>query len=273
MTSPDDAPGARFRALHAQVFIMPNPFDAASARILEALGFPALATSSAAAAERRGRRDYQLTREEALADAREIVGAVAVPVSADLENGFGDAPEAVAETIRLAAACGLAGCSIEDAPGDGEPYPIELATERVRAAVAAVRTLPHPFVLTARAENHARDRPNLEDTIRRLRAYAEAGADVLFAPGVSTLPDIERLCREVPGAINVVGSSGGHTVAQLASVGVRRISVAASLFRCAMTAVRDAGREILESGTFSYAHRSLNAQQLGELLHAERRNA
>lgn len=262
----------RFRALHQQpgVFVFPNPWDGASSRLLVAEGFVALATSSAAHAATLGRRDGKVTREEALAHACLIVEAVDVPVAADLENGFGAAPEVVAETIRLAAATGLVGGSIEDATGDaGSPlYAFEQATDRISAAVQAARSLPFPFTLTARAENFIRGNPDLDDTIRRLQAYERAGADVLFAPGLPDLDAVRRVCASVSKPVNVVASvSGkGFTVADLAAAGVKRISLAASLYRAAMTGLLTAAREVRSQGTFGFVERTLTTAQLNATL-------
>jgi 2-methylisocitrate lyase-like PEP mutase family enzyme len=258
---------ARFRALHAApgAFVIPNPWDAGSARLLAGLGFPALATSSSASAGTRGRRDYGVTRAEALAMAAEIVAATDLPVSADLENGFGDSPEAVQLTVREAAAVGLAGCSIEDAPGTAEAYELDLAVERVAAAVEAARALPVPFVITARAENFVRGTPDLADTIRRLQAYEQAGADVLFAPGVSDVAALRTLCAAVTRPVNAIGSAT-HTVAQLAAAGVKRISLATSLYRAAMTALRDAASEARDRGTFTFAQRAMPGSELGTFM-------
>src|SRR5215207_6682303 len=190
----------RFRALHeGPAFVIPNPWDAGSARVLAGLGFQALATSSGASAGVLGRRDGRVTREEALALARAIVVATDLPVSADLEKGFGNAPATVAETIRLAAEVGLVGGSIEDATGDkSKPlYDIGHATERVEAAAQAARTLPFSFTLTARAENFLRGNPDLEDTIKRLQAFEKAGADVLFAPGLPDLASVRTVCSSL----------------------------------------------------------------------------
>src|SRR5512134_3337603 len=204
---------ARFRALHEGpgAFVIPNPWDAGSARILAALGFPALATSSGASAGVLGRRDGKVTREEALAHARAIVEATDLPVSADLEKGFGDAPAAAAETIRLAAEVGLVGGSIEDATGDPTRplFDVGLATERVAAAAEAARALPFAFTLTARAENFLRGHPSLDDTIARLQAFERAGADVLFAPGLPDLAAVARVCGSVSKPVNfMVGIKG-----------------------------------------------------------------
>jgi 2-methylisocitrate lyase-like PEP mutase family enzyme len=258
----------RFRALHQQpgAFVFPNPWDGASARLLVAEGFQALATSSAAHAATLGRRDGGVTRDEALAHARLLVEEVDVPVAADLENGFGAAPEFVAGTIRLAAATGLVGGSIEDATGNPAApiYDLGLATERIAAAVQAARSQPFPFTLTARAENFIRGNPDLDDTIRRLQAYERAGADVLFAPGLPDLAAVRRVCSSVSKPVNVIASIAGaqFTVAALAEAGVKRISLAASLYRAAMTGLLDAAREIKTQGTFGYAGRILTSAEL-----------
>lgn len=260
----------RFRALHAApgAFVIPNPWDAGSARLLEGLGFAALATSSSASAGTLGHRDYGVTRDEALAMARRIVEATSLPVSADLENGFGASPESVAETVRLAAAAGLAGCSIEDAAGDEAPYELALATERIAAAVAVVRQLPFPFVLTARAENFLRDKPDIADTIRRLQAYEQAGADVLFAPGLPGLAAVRTVCAAVTKPVNAIGTmqDGTLSVAGLAAAGVKRISLATSLYRAAMTALRDAAGEVRTQGTFSFSTKAMPGTELAEFM-------
>ena len=260
-----------FRALHSApgAFVIPNPWDAGSARLLAGLGFKALATTSAGAAATMGRRDGHVSREEALRMASAIASATDLPVSADLENGFGDTPEFVAETIRLAAAAGLAGGSIEDATGnDRTPlYEISHATERVAAAVQSARALPFAFVLTARAENFIRGNPNLDDTIKRLQAFEAAGADVLFAPGLKDLESIRTVCSALSRPVNVMnGMKDAFTVAQLAEVGVKRISVAASLHRVAMTALRDAAREISEKGTFTFTNQAMTTPELAVYL-------
>jgi len=250
-----------FRALHerAGAFVIPNPWDAGSALLLSTLGFEALATTSAGFAFTLGRRDSEgsLSRAETLANARAIIEATDLPVSADLENGFGHDPEAVAETIRAASSVGLAGGSIEDASGDaGQPvYDLTLAIERVAAAVEAVRALPLPFVLTARAENFLHGRPDLDDTIRRLQAFEKAGAEVLYAPGLTSLDQIRAVCASVSRPVNVVmGLVGGtFSVQQLAEAGVKRISLGSSLARAALGALMRAAREIREDGTFSFA--------------------
>ena len=264
--------GARFRALHAGpgAFVIPNPWDAGSARILAALGFSALATSSGASAGTLGRRDGQVTREEALAHARAIVEATDLPVSADLEKGFGDAPAAAAETIRLAAGVGLVGGSIEDATGDkGRPlFDLGQATERVAAAVAAARALPFPFTLTARTENFLRGNPSLDDTIKRLQAFEEAGADVLMAPGLPDLAAVRAVCAAVSKPVNFMAGIKGKsfTVAELQAAGVKRISLATSLYRLAMTAVVEAAREVKDKGTFGYLDRSLGTPDISAFM-------
>jgi len=263
---------ARFRALHEGpgAFVVANPWDAGSARILAALGFPALATSSGASAGVLGRRDGRVTRDEALAHARAIVEATDLPVSADLEKGFGDAPSAAAETIRLAAGVGLVGGSIEDATGDkAKPlYDIGQATERVAAAVQAARALPFPFTLTARAENFLRGNPDLDDTIRRLQAFERAGADVLFAPGLPDLASVRTVCAALSKPFNFMAGIKGKsfTVAELEATGVRRISVATSLYRAAMSGLLAAAREVKDQGTFGYLDRSLATPELNAFM-------
>ena len=251
-----------FRSLHDRpgIFAIPNPWDAGSASILATLGFEALATTSAGFAFSIGRPDAQgaIGRDETLANARAIVVATSLPVSADLENGFGDEPDACAETIRLAAATGLVGGSIEDATGRaGDPiYPYDLSIERVKAAVHAARSLPFPFVLTARAENLINGRPDLPDTIRRLVAFAEVGADVLYAPGLKTQEEIDAVVRAVaPKPVNVVmGLSGpSFSLEALASLGVKRVSVGSALARAAYGAFLQAAREVKQKGTFDFA--------------------
>ncbi len=260
-----------FQRLHARAgaFVIPNPWDAGTARLLAGLGFEALATTSAGFAFTLGRSDGagRISRDEILANALDIVEATDLPVTADLEGGFGDAPDATAETIRRAAAVGLVGGSIEDSTGrDADPiHGFDLAVERVRAAVEAARSLPFPFTLTARAENFLHGRPDLADTIRRLQAFQEAGADVLYAPGLASLDDIAAVVHAVDRPVNVVmGLVGARfTVDQLAAVGVRRISVGGSLARAALGAFLRAAREIHDQGSFGYAadavpHKELN---------------
>jgi 2-methylisocitrate lyase-like PEP mutase family enzyme len=272
VTATQTEKAARFVSLHEGpgAFVIPNPWDAGSARVLAGLGFQALATSSGAAAGVLGRRDGQVTRDEALAHARAIVAATDLPVSADLEKGFGDAPEIVAETIRLAAGVGLVGCSIEDATGvrDRPLYDIGLATERVAAAAQAARALPFPFTLTARAENFLRGNPDLTDTIKRLQAFAQAGADVLFAPGLPDLDAVRAVCAATPKPVNfMVGIRGrSFSFALLEAAGVRRISLATSLYRAAMTGLVTAAREIRERGTFEYLDHTVTTPELQDLM-------
>lgn len=254
--------GEILRALHQRtgIFVVPNPWDAGSAKLLAHLGFEALATTSAGLAFALAKADglAVVTREETLVNARTIVEATDLPVTADLENGYGDTPEACAETIRLAAGVGLAGGSIEDATGNpANPiYPLELAVERVKAAVAAARSLSFPFSLTARAENLIHGRPDLKDTIRRLEAFADAGADCLYAPGLMTREEIETVVRAVaPKPVNVVMglSKGLFTLNELADLGVRRVSLGSSLARAAYGAFLRAAEEIHDKGSFTFA--------------------
>ena len=263
---------AHFRALHdgPGAFIIPNPWDAGSARILAGLGFQALATSSAASASAIGRKDGGLTRDQALAHGRLIVDATDLPVSADLENGFGDAPEFVAETVRLAAGVGLVGCTIEDTTGnpDSPLYDDRLAVERIAAAAQAARALPFPFVLAARAHNLLFAAPNLDDTIRRLQAFEKAGADVLFAPGLPDLDAVRAVCAAVSKPVNfMVGIKGkSFSVSELVAAGVRRISLATSLYRAAMTGLLDAAREVRDAGQFGFLDRSVTTPEINKLM-------
>src|SRR6266480_7170380 len=263
---------ATLRALHRgpRAFVIANAWDAGSARALAALGFPALATSSGAQAGVLGRRDGAVSRDEALAHCGAIAAATDLPVSADLEKGFGDAPEAAAETIRLAAGVGLVGGSIEDATGDkNKPlYDIGHATERVAAAAQAARALAFPFTLTARAENFLRGKPDLDDTIARLLAFEKAGADVLFAPGLPDLAAVRAVCAAVSKPVNfMVGIRGkSFTVAELATAGVKRISLATSLYRAAMTAFLDAANEVSNKGEFSFLDRCVTTPELNKLM-------
>jgi 2-methylisocitrate lyase-like PEP mutase family enzyme len=263
-----------FRQLHDRpgTFVVPNPWDAGSAKLLESLGFEALATTSAGYAFSLGRPDAAAAvgREETLANVRAIVDATSLPVSADLENGFGDDPQACAETIRMAVATGLVGGSIEDATGQpGDPiYPFALAVERVAAAVAAARALPFPFVLTARAENLITGRPDLTDTIRRLEAFAAAGADVLYAPGLTTRDAINSVVRAVaPKPVNVVmGLSGAmFSLAELGDLGVKRVSLGSSLARAAFGALLRASREVRDFGTFTFSRDAMPYAELNAL--------
>ena len=270
MTVSQNDKATRFRALHETAFVIPNPWDAGSARILAGLGFPALATSSGASAGILGKRDGKVTRDEALAHARAIVEAVDLPVSADLEKGFGDAPSVAAETIRLAAGVGLVGGSIEDATGDKDRplYDIGQATERVAAAVKAARALPFPFTLTARTESFLRGNPDLDDVIKRLQAFEKAGADVLMAPGLPDLAAVRAVCAAVSKPVNFMAGIKGKsfTVAELKAAGVKRISLASSLYRAAMTDLVDAAREAKDTGTFGYLDRSLATPDLNAFM-------
>jgi 2-methylisocitrate lyase-like PEP mutase family enzyme len=256
--SPSDKATA-FRRLHERkgAFIIPNPWDAGTARLLAHLGFEALATTSAGCAFSIGRRDNTMGRDDVIAHVAAIVAATDLPVSADLENGFGDDPAAVAETIRLAAATGLAGASIEDATQrpDRPLYDIDLAAQRIRAASEAARSLPYPFTLTARAENYLVGRPDLGETIRRLQAYQEAGADVLYAPGLAASGDIASVVASVDRPVNVLMGLQGvrMSLAELSEIGVRRVSVGSALCRAALGATLRAAREMRESGTFTFA--------------------
>jgi 2-methylisocitrate lyase-like PEP mutase family enzyme len=253
-----------FRNLHRRCFVIANAWDAGSARILAGLGFQALATSSGAHAGTLGRRDGQVSRGEALEHARAIVEATDLPVSADLENCFADEPPAAAETIGLAARVGLAGCSIEDATRD-KVYDFGLAVERVAAAAQLARG---QLVLTARAENFVRGRPDLDDTIKRLQAFEKAGADVLMAPGLPDLQSVRKVCAALTKPFNFMAGIKGKSfsVAELQSAGVRRISLATSLWRAAMSGLIDAAREVREKGTFGYVERSLATADIVKLL-------
>lgn len=271
MTTQHDK-ATRLRALHEApgVFVIANAWDGGSARILSGLGFRALATSSGACAATLGRVDGKITRDEALAHARNIVAATDVPVSADLEKGFGDSPEVVAQTIRLAAEVGLVGCSIEDATGTNERplFAMSLAVERVAAAAQAARALPFPFTLTARAENYLRGNPDLDDTIRRLQAFERAGADVLFAPGLPDLAAVRTVCASLSKPVNFMVAIPGKSfsVSELSAAGVRRISLATSLYRAAMTGLIVAAREVKDMGTFGYLDNSLTTAELNKFL-------
>lgn len=262
--------GRAFRALHqrGKAFIIPNPWDVGTARLLADLGFEALATTSAGHAFSVGRKDGSIGRDETMAHVAAIASATDLPVSADLENGFGDAPECVAETIGLAAKAGLVGGSIEDASGraDQPLYGLEESVDRIRAAAELVRSLPFSFTLTARAENYLVGRPDLKDAIRRLQAYQEAGADVLYAPGLSHEADIASLVQSVDRPVNVVmGLQGVQlSVAELSAIGVKRVSLGSALARAALGAFLRAAREMREHGTFAFAtdavgYRDINA--------------
>jgi len=262
----------RFRALHEGpgVFVIPNPWDVSLARVLAGRGFHALVTSSAASAAALGRRDGGVTREEALALARLILDATDLPVSADLEEGFGDAPEVVAETIRLAAGAGLVGCTIEDATRkqDRPLYDFGLAVERIAAAAQAAHALPFPFVLTARAHNLLYPPASLDDTMSRLQAFEKAGADVLFAPGLPDLAAVRAVCAAVSKPVNfMVGIKGkSFSVSELAAAGVRRISLATSLYRAAMTGFLDAANEVTDKGKFGFLDQCVTTLELNTLM-------
>jgi len=280
--------GEAFRALHerAGAFIIPNPWDAGSACLLAHLGFEALATTSAGYAFSVGRPDSAIGREETLAHVTALVSATDLPVSADLENGFGDSPEAAAETIALGAAAGLAGGSIEDRPartgaasgtasGAGV-YDIAHATDRIRAAAEVVRNLPFRFTLTARAENFIAGNPDLKDTIARLQAYQEAGADVLFAPGLKSKEDIGAVVRAVDRPVNVImGLQGVQlSLADLSALGVKRISVGSALARAALGAFLRAAHELRDRGTFTFADDAISYKDIStvfESIESERR--
>ncbi len=260
--------GTAFRRLHEQegAFIIPNPWDIGTSRILAHLGFEALATTSMGYAFSAGRRDGALSRDEAIAHVQEIASATHLPVSADLENCFADDPEKAAETIRLAAAAGAVGGSMEDATGREEMpiYEFELAVERVRAAVAVARSLPFTFTLTARAENYLHGRPNLEDTIKRLRAYQEAGADVLYAPGLKSKDEITAVVRSLDRPVNVVmGLQGVQlSLTELSEIGVKRISVGSALARAALGAFLRGAREMRDQGTFNFAEGAVSPREM-----------
>ncbi len=263
--------GRAFRALHErnEAFIIPNPYDPGTARLLAHLGFAALATTSAGFAFSAGKKDNTIGREAMMQHIAAIAAATDLPVSADLENGFGDEPVEAAETIRLAAAAGVVGGSIEDATerSDKPIYEIQHAAERVRAAADAARALPFTFTLTARAENYLHGRPDLKDTIARLQAYQESGADVLYAPGLTSRDDIATVISSVDRPINVVmGLQGVQlSVAELSSIGVRRISVGSALSRAALGAFLRAAREMREHGTFTFANDAVSFTEIGEM--------
>lgn len=264
--------GARFRALHESpgCFVIPNPWDVGSARLLAGLGFQALATSSAASACAVGKRDGELTRDEALEHARTIVNATELPVSADLERGFGDDPRMVAETVRLAAEAGLVGCTIEDTTGNAAHplYEFNLAVERIAAAAEAARGLSVPFMLTARAHHLMFDPLSLDETIRRLQAYEKVGADVLFAPGLPDIAGVRRVCGSLTKPFNfMVGLKGkSFTVAELAAAGVKRISLATSLYRAAMTGLLSTAREVRDKGEFQFVESAASTAELMEVM-------
>jgi 2-methylisocitrate lyase-like PEP mutase family enzyme len=258
----------RFRALHLRdgAFIIPNPWDAGSARLLEALGFEALATTSSGLANTLGRVDGEVTLEEKLAHLRALCSAVDIPVSADLENGFGDAPEAAAQAITLAAEAGVVGGSIEDYSGS-EIYDVALAVDRVTAAVEAARALSFPFTLTARAENLIRGRDDLDDTIRRLQAFEHAGADVLYAPGLRTLEQVRAVTGSVGKPVNVLGVMvQDATLSALAAAGAKRVSIGGALARAAWTPVLAAAAEMNDQGSFHWTSKLVSSAELDTLL-------
>jgi 2-methylisocitrate lyase-like PEP mutase family enzyme len=257
--------GIAFRALHERdtAFIIPNPWDIGTARLLAYLGFDALATTSAGYAYSIGQRDNTVGREKMIAHIRDIVSATDLPVSADLENGFGDDPETAAETIRLGAEAGLVGGSIEDSTTtrDDHIYELEHAAERVRAAAEVVRSLGFPFVLTARAENYLFGRRDLDNTIKRLQAYQEAGANVLYAPGLGSKDEIAAVVSSLDRPVNVLAGSG-LSLAELSEIGVKRISVGSGLARAAFGAFLRAAREMKEQGTFSFADEAVSFRDI-----------
>ena len=263
--------GLAFRALHHRdgAFIIPNPWDIGTARLLAHLGFEALATTSAGFAASVGQQDYTISRDQMMAHIAVIAAATSLPVSADLQNGFGDSPEIVAEAIRLAAAAGIVGGSIEDSTGrpDQPIYELEFAVERIRAAAEAAHAFPFAFTLTARAENYITGRPDLNDTIRRLQAYQEAGADVLYAPGLATSEDIAALVSSVDLPVNVlVGLPGvAWSRSELAAIGVKRISIGSGLARAAYGAFFRAATEMRQQGTFTFAENSLTLRAISTL--------
>jgi len=266
---------ATFYQLHhrKEPLIVANPWDAGTARILAALGFEAFSTTSGGLAITLGRRDgtASITRDEALANAKAIVEATHLPVAADLENGYGDSPQAAAETIRLAAEAGLVGGSIEDATNNPTRpiYDFDHAVERVSAAAEAARALPFPFLFVARAENYLHGKPDLDDTIRRLQAFEKAGAEVLYAPGLTRAEDIQAVCASVKKPVNVLAALKGAphlSVSELAALGVRRISLGSALSRAAMSAFIRASREIKEKGTFTFAAETYSLGEIGDLI-------
>ena len=263
--------GSAFRALHERdgAFIIPNPWDIGTARLLARLGFEALATTSAGYAFSMGQQDSTMGRDKLIANAGAIASATDLPVSADLENGFGDDPASAAETIRLAAVAGVVGGSIEDATNrPNDPiYEYQLAVERIRAAAEAARALPFPFTLTARAENYLFGRPDLKDTIMRLQAYQEAGADVLYAPGLTSKDEIAAVVRSVDRPVNVVmGLQGVQlSLAALSEIGVKRVSVGSALTRAALGAFLRAGKEMREHGTFTFADEAVSYRDISAM--------
>lgn len=266
--------GRAFRALHERdaAFIIPNPWDIGTARLLAHLGFEALATTSMGFAFSAGQLDNTVGRPAMMAHVSAIASATHLPVSADLENGFGDSPETVVETIVLAARAGVVGGSIEDATGNPDQpiYELEHAAERIRAAAAAARALPFPFTLTARAENFLHGRPDLEDTIRRLHAYQDAGADVLYAPGLRSADEIAAVVRSADRPVNVLMGLRGIqlSLSALSALGVRRVSVGSALSRAALGAFLRAAREMREHGTFTFTAEAASPQEISAMFEA-----
>jgi 2-methylisocitrate lyase-like PEP mutase family enzyme len=266
--------GEQFRRLHAgaEVLVLPNPWDIGTARLFANLGFQGLATTSAGLAFSLGRRDGDgaVSRDETFEHVRTIVDATPLPVTADLENGFGQSPETVAQTVRLAGEIGLAGASIEDATyrSDHPIFDRQLAIERIQAAVAAARALPYPFTLTARSENFIRGRPDLDDTLSRLQAFEAAGADVLYAPGLPDESALRLACSSVAKPLNYVAGFGPtrFTLAELKEFGVRRVSIGTSFCRAGLTAVVRAAREVLENGSFDYVDGIQSVADFNELI-------
>jgi 2-methylisocitrate lyase-like PEP mutase family enzyme len=264
--------GHTFRTLHQRdhAFIIPNPWDIGSARMLAHLGFDALASTSAGYAFSIGKQDNAVGRDGILQHIAVLASATELPVNADLENGFGDDPSAAADTIRLAAAAGVVGGSIEDATGrdEGPIYCLEHAVARVGAAAEAARSLPFTFTLTARAENYLHGNPDLKDTIKRLQAYQEAGADVLYAPGLRTKDEIAEVVRSVDRPVNVLMGLSGIALSQseLSALGVKRISVGSGLARAAMGAFVRGAKEMKERGTFTFADQAASSSEISKML-------
>lgn len=262
--------GEAFRALHrdAGIFVMPNPWDVGTAKLIESCGFKALATSSAGFAWSRGLQDGAVGFEAMIAHCKEMAAAVAIPVSGDLEKGKGDSPSSAGETIFAADAAGLAGCSIEDHTGDpANPiYEFSHAVERVAAAAEAARALKRDFVFTARAENFLWGRPDLDDTIKRLQAFESAGADVLFAPGLGGIEQVRQVCAAVSKPVNVLAGGPQFTVQALGEAGVKRISLGPRLSNAAFGAVERAAREILEKGTFEFTREAMPSARIAGIL-------
>ncbi|HEX8888950.1 MAG TPA: isocitrate lyase/phosphoenolpyruvate mutase family protein [Pyrinomonadaceae bacterium] len=261
----------KFKALHeqAEAFVIPNPWDILSARLLAGLGFKALATTSAGFANSLGKLDGQVTRDEAIEHCRDLCSVTDLPVSADLENCFADDPAKVGETILLGAQAGLVGGSIEDYSGDPAStiYDFNLAVERVQAAVEAARSLDFPFMLTARAENLIRGKNDLDDTVRRLQAFEAAGADVLYAPGLTTLDEVQLVTSALTKPVNVLAPvMKGVTLKQLSSAGAKRISTGGALARAAITALLRAGTEMLEGGSFGWSSDLTGSAEVKKLL-------